>query len=185
MQLSNPTYNILEIKRLIESDKILEIRLKANGGNSFMLICDPLQELIYINYLIELLPKSQYTIIDLNLLLIEFISKHKDEIVVLFDQLQSSPNQIFKAPDGEDSQDLFKEIISHIKTVLTNKKVPVLVNTSSLFGSGISNINIMENEIVMKSSIPLLILYPATYDGDKLMFLGKVPGSKYRCLIVQ
>jgi hypothetical protein len=43
----------------------------------------------------------------------------------------------------------------------------------------------MENELVMKSKLPLIILYPATQEGDRLMFLNTRPASKYRCMIVK
>ena len=43
---------------------------------------------------------------------------------------------------------------------------------------------LMENELVMKSKFPLIILYPATQDGEQLMFLNSRPASKYRCMIV-
>jgi hypothetical protein len=36
----------------------------------------------------------------------------------------------------------------------------------------------------MKSKLPLVILNPATQDGDKLMFLNSRPASKYRCMII-
>jgi len=68
---------------------------------------------------------------------------------------------------------------------LQQDKVPVLINTGALYGTGIHNIHIMENEIVMKAAQPLIILYPATIEPDRIMFLGKHPASKYRCMIIQ
>lgn len=185
MPLSSPAHYIREAKRLVESDRRSEIRLKANGGNSILLVCDPKQETEYITSLKEHLPEENYTIIDLNQCLIDFVSNHKLELVKLFEQLQSSTQEIFKAPVGEESPDLFKEIISHIQQAFINNKVPVLINTGSLYGTGIENIHLMENEAVMKAAFPVIILYPATKEGDKLMFLGKRSSSKYRCMIVQ
>jgi hypothetical protein len=63
-------------------------------------------------------------------------------------------------------------------------RIPVLINTGSLYGSDIENIHIMESEVVMKSSIPLVVLYPGTKEGDHIMFLSVRPASKYRCMIV-
>jgi hypothetical protein len=59
-----------------------------------------------------------------------------------------------------------------------------LIHSGALYGSGIDNIHLMENELVMKSNLPLIILYPATKEGEKLLFLSKRPASKYRCMIV-
>ena len=185
MPINNPAQIIYEAKRLVESDRRSEIRLNANGGNSVLVVCEPMREVEYIGHLQELLPAENYSIIDLNQCLIDFVSKHKKELVELYDLLQSATHEIFKAPAGEESQDLFKEIISLIHEALKANKVPVLINTGSLYGTGIHNIHIMENDIVMKAALPLIILYPATVEPDRVMFLGKHPASKYRCMIIQ
>jgi len=185
MPLSSPEHIILEAKRLVESDRRSEIRLSANGGNSILVVCDPMLEAEYITHLEALLPDDSYSIIDLNKCLIDFVTNHKSELIELFSLLQSATHEIFKAPTGEVSQDLFKEIISHIQEAFKNDKVPVLINTGALYGTGIDNIHIMENDIVMKAALPIIILYPATKEADKLMFLGKRPASKYRCMIIQ
>ena len=185
MPLNNPEHIILEAKRIVESDRRSEIRLNANGGNSLLVVCDPMKEPEYIARLHELLPAANFSIIDLNQCLTDFVTNHKSELVELYNLLQSTTHEIFKAPAGEESQDLFKEIIFHIENALKQDKVPVLINTGSLYGTGIHNIHIMENEIVMKAALPLIILYPATIEPDRIMFLGKYPASKYRCMIIQ
>ena len=185
MPLSDPSHIILEAKRLVESDRRSEIRLNANGGNSILIVCDPMKELEYIDQIHKLLPSDVYTIIDLNQALIDFVNMHKVELVELYDLLQSATHEIFKAPAGENSKDLFKEIINKIHFSLNQDKVPVLINTGALYGTGIHNIHIMENEIVMKAALPLIILYPATIEPDRILFLGKKPASKYRCMIIQ
>jgi hypothetical protein len=185
MPLINPQNIIREAKRLVESDRRSEIRLNANGGNSILIVCDPMREPEYIEHLIELLPTDNFSVIDLNQCLVEFVNKHKDLLVELYDLLQSATHEIFKAPNGEESSDLFKEIIAKIQKAIQQDKVPVLINTGAIYGTGIHNIHIMENEIVMKAALPLIILYPATVEPDRIMFLGKHPSSKYRCMIIQ
>lgn len=185
MPLINPPHIILEAKRLVESDRRSEIRLNANGGNSILIVCDPMREPEYIEYLQELLTSDSFSIIDLNQCLIDFVTNHKAQLIELYDLLQSATHEIFKAPAGEESNDLFKEIITKIHDALQQDKVPVLINTGALYGTGIHNIHIMENEIVMKAALPLIILYPATIEPDRIMFLGKHPASKYRCMIIQ
>jgi hypothetical protein len=182
--LNNPDLIIHEVKRLVESDRRSEIRLKANGGNSILVICDPMKEAEYISYLQENLPDDGYSILDLNKLLVDFVTGHKTELNELFNLLQSATHEIFKAPDTEESQDLFKEIMEHIHQALKADKVPVLINTGALYGTGIHNIHIMENDTVMKAALPLIILYPATIEPDRIMFLGKHPASRYRCMII-
>ena len=185
MPVSSAEHIILQAKRLVESDRRSEIRLNANGGNSILVVCDPMQEPEYIDVIRKHLPDDTYSIIDLNKCLIDFITTHKSAIIELFSLLQSATQEIFKAPPDEESQDLFKEIISQISEAFNNKKVPVLINSGALYGTGIDNIHIMENENVMNAAFPLIILYPATKEADRLMFLGKRPSSKYRCMIIQ
>lgn len=185
MPLNNPAHIILEAKRLVESDTRSEIRLNANGGNSILMVCEPIRELEYIDQLKELFPSDAYEIIDLNECLSEFVTNHKTVLPELYDMLQSSTHQIFRAPEEEQSNDLFKEIIFRIKDAFLNEKVPVLINTGAFYGTGIHNIHIMENEAVMKATLPLIILYPATVEQDRILFLGKYPASKYRCMIIQ
>lgn len=184
MPLNDPTQMILEAKRLVESDRRSEIRLNANGGNSILIICDPEKEVEYIDKIMELLTIDKFSIIDLNKCLINFVSTNKAELNEWFDQLQSNTNQIFKVAENDQSPDLFKEIIEQINKSLKSDRTPVLINTGSLYGTGIHNIHIMENEIVMKAALPLIILYPATIEPDRILFLGKQPASKYRCMIL-
>jgi len=139
----------------------------------------------YIHQLVEILPSDSFLLIDINQCLIDFVAKHKKELPELYSMLQSATHEIFKAPAGEESDDLFKEIILQIKNAYNDNKVPVLINTGALYGTGIHNIHIMENEVVMRAALPLIILYPATTEPDRIMFLGKQPASKYRCMIIQ
>lgn len=185
MQSHSPEHIILETKRLVESDKRSEIRLNANGGNCIIIACEPSNELNYIKAIKTLLPIQSYEIIDLNALLIEFVKTYKMDIDNSFDILRGSIGQIFKIPNGEEGSDLFGFILKAIAKSLNSSKVPVLINTGTLYGSGIDNIHIMENELVMKASLPLIILYPSTRDGENLLFLGKRPSSRYRCMIVE
>lgn len=185
MVLNNPAQIILATKRLVESDRRSEIKHHAKGGNTIMMICEPIKELEYIEHLKNLMPAELYAFIDLNQSLIDFVTNYKTELVELYSLLQSTTHEIFKAPAGEESNDLFKEVISKIQNALQQDKVPVLINTSALYGTGIHNIHIMENEIVMNAAMPLIILYPATIEPDRILFLGKHPASKYRCMIIQ
>lgn len=185
MSLTNPENKIRTTMRLVESNENLNIRLNANGGNSILIICEPLKEGAFISKIKNLMPDDKYEIIDLNRLLIKFVKDNKRDLDEVFDLLQGSVHQIFKSPYGEEGADLFGLIIDEISSSLQDKKIPVLINTGSLYGSGIENLHVMENPLVMKASLPLLVLYPATKENDKLLFLGKRPASKYRCMIIE
>lgn len=180
----NPEHLITQLKRTVESDKRSEIRLNANGGNSILLVCPPELEYFFIEKLNEMMPDDTYQLIDINSMLISFVEKNKSDINVMFDILRGSVHQIFKAPEGETTPNLFTHLLSAIAKSFDEQKIPVLIHSGALYGSGIDNIHLMENELVMKSKVPLIILYPATQEGDKLMFLNSRPASKYRCMIV-
>lgn len=180
----SPEHKILDLKRLVESDKRSEIRLNANGGNSILLVCPPSQEHIYVEQIISMLNEEIYDIIDLNDILITYVQSNTEELGELFELLKGSIHQIFKSPGNEIESDLFTQIIERIHQSFDTNKIPVLLHSGALYGSGIDNIHLMEHELVMKSKLPLIILYPATEDGDKLMFLDSRPASKYRCMII-
>lgn len=184
MSSLHPEQVILQTRKLIESDKRSEIRLNANGGNSILIVCEPLEEHLYLGQINALLSETMFSIIDLNKLLIDFVDNNREELEERFNLLRGSVHQVFKAPENEESMDLFKMIIQSIKDAYSNKKVPVLIHTGTLHGSGIENIHIMEHTTVMKSNIPLVILYPASREGENLLFLTKRQASKYRCMII-
>lgn len=180
----NPEHIITQLKRIVESDKRSEIRLNANGGNSILLVCPPELEFQFIGKLVELMPHDTYKIIDINEMFISFVEAHQNDLAEMFDLLRGSVHQIFKAPEGETTPDLFKHLLLAIEQTFNERKIPILIHSGALYGSGIDNIHLMENELVMKSKFPLIILYPATQDGEQLMFLNSRPASKYRCMIV-
>lgn len=173
-----------QVKRVVESKKRSEIRLNANGGNSILLVCPPDQEYKYIEVINNTMGSETYRIIDLNKLLISFVDDNRKNIEESFELLKGSVHQIFKAPEGEVGPDLFSCIMKEINDSFLEERIPVLIHTGSLYGSDIENIHIMESEVVMKSNIPLLALYPGTNEGDQIMFLSSRPASKYRCMIV-
>jgi len=181
----NPEYLLSQVKRIVESNNRSEIRLNANGGNSILVVCPPDKEYIFIEKMKSLMPVETYQLIDLNAILIEFIEENKGDLPEMFEFLKGSVGQIFKAPVGESTPDLFKKILGRIEEIYQLKKIPILYHTGALFGSGIDNIHIMESELVMKSKFPLIILYPGTQDKENLLFLNSRPSSKYRCMIIK
>jgi hypothetical protein len=186
MNLRNDYENIiLDTIRVAEADNKSSIIQKANGGNSIIIVCPPDKEGDYISAIIKLMDKQRYRIIDLNDILCEFISENKDELNDRFNLLKSSIHQVFKIPDAEQGNDLYRQILKEIEAGYKSGRIPVLINSGVLYGSGIDNINIVESEMVIKASLPLIVLYPATKQNGVLLFLGKRPASKYRCVIVE
>ncbi|ABI68303.1 hypothetical protein [Syntrophomonas wolfei] len=185
MNLVNPENMVLTTIRLVESDEKSHIRLSANGGNSILLVCEPDREIDYIRAIRKLMPEDKYQIIDLSDLLCQFVEQNKSNLEEMFNLLQGSLHQIFKTPAGEEGSDYLGLILQAVDSSLKADKIPVLINTGTLYGSGIGSIHIVENDLVMRAKSPLIILYPATWVQDMLMFLGKRPASKYRCMVLK
>lgn len=185
MNLINPENMVLTTMRLVESDEKPHICLNANGGNSILLVCEPDRELDYIQAITKLMPEDKYHIIDLNDLLCQFVEHNKADLEEMFNLLQGSLHQIFKTPDGEEGGGYYGLILQAIDSSLKADKIPVLINTGTLYGSGIESIHIIENKLVMQAKLPSIILYPATWVQGMLMFLEKRPASNYRCVIIK
>lgn len=162
-------------------EDIVKIAGKCNGGKSILFVYPPRDEDAYVAKAREDLTDG-YSFIDVResfrLFLNEagidtFESNYKD-----FGQ------EVFFSQNFEEGT-FFYALIEQIKQVFAEGKVPVLVHTGALYGMNFSNINIMEHSAVMDSHIPLVVFYPATIEGDQIMFLGKQPASKYRCIVIK
>jgi hypothetical protein len=170
--------------QLVEGDNASYIKQNANGGNSVLIRCNPAEEHAYITTIRERLLPPKYTIIDIGQLLTDFAVSHEAEIKNHVKLVQSIPHAVFKKNPGERRSDFFDAIIGAISGCFAQKSIPVLIDVGALWGTKIDNIHIMEHEVVMRSGIPLLVLYPATKDGDTIHFLGVRPASRYRCMMI-
>ena len=85
------------------------------------------------------------------------------------------------SPEGT----FFDFLMQRIVGVQEADKSPVLVHTGTLYDLEISNIHIMEDPRVMYAKHQLVVFYPATVEGEKIKFLGKVPASHYRCIVIK
>lgn len=101
-----------------------------------------------------------------------------------YNDFKNTPHLIFHS-DDDPKRDLFDLIISEIKKACRNDKIPFLIRTGCLFGTGIENVNIMEDKAVMNQPYPLVIFYPSKIENDSIYFLNFKPASKYRCMLVK
>jgi len=159
------------------------IRIEANGGNSVLFVYPPKDELKYIDKAKTNYPNAEF--IDVREALVEFIdSIGWDDFEDYYKSYQTEPENIFR--DSDDERKLESLIIEKIKTAISEDRLPFLIHTGALFGTGIENVHIMENSDVMKFGIPLVVFYPTDIQPDgQLKFLGVKPASKYRCKLVK
>jgi len=160
-----------------------QLRRQANGGNSILFSYPPEEEQQYIEKARELYA-DQAEFIDLSQLLVQLIDAEGwDSFQGYYEDLKPSSHLLFRSDDP--SPDLFDMIISEIEQACEHDKIPFLVRTGCLYGTGIENVNIMEHPTVMRLPHPLVIFYPSSCSEDNLYFLNFKPASKYRCTLVK
>jgi len=160
------------------------LRRQANGGNSILFSYLPNEEYLYIQKAKDIYLENA-TFIDMSELLVKFIDKDSwESFKNYYNDFKDTPHLVFHSDDP--SEDLFNMIISRIEEACLNNKVPFLIRTGCLDGTGIENVNIMENRIVMNLRHPLVIFYPSRINEDgNIYFLNYKPASKYRCTLVK
>ncbi len=172
------------LKVSLEQQNRDQLRRKANGGNSILFTYNPNEELEYIDKAKELLSKNKYKFIDIAKLLVEFIDLDGwNDFQEYYKDFSDTPHLVFKSEDPDT--DLMDLIIREIKIADEKDLIPVLIRTGALFGTGIENVNIMEDKVVMNLKQPLVIFYPASINDDNLYFLNFKPASKYRCTVIE
>lgn len=160
-----------------------QLRRQANGGNSILFSYQPDEENLYIEKAKELY-REKAEFIDISKLLVKFIDTDGwGAFAEYYKDFINTPHVVFKSEDPEP--DLFDMIISSIKHACEQDKIPFLIRSGCLYGTGIENVNIMEHREVMYLKHPLVIFYPSKISEDNIYFLNFKPGSKYRCTLVK
>jgi len=160
-----------------------QVRRRSNGGNSILFSYEPNEEKNYIEKAIDIFGEEA-VIIDISKLLVSYINGEGwESFKEYYNDFINTPHVIFKSDDP--STDLFDMIIGEIQSACDNGKIPFIVRTGCLYGTGIENVNIMEHKTVMNLPVPLVIFYPSKFEDDNLFFLNFKPASKYRCMLVK
>lgn len=160
-----------------------QLRRQANGGNSILFSYVPNEEHLYVAKAQELYAQTA-EFIDVSKLLVQFIDADGwESFAQYYIDFSNTPHVVFKSDDPET--DLFDLIITAIKAASNNDKIPFLIRTGCLFGTGIENVNIMEHRDVMQLKNPLVLFYPSKIIDDNIYFLNFKPASKYRCTLVK
>jgi hypothetical protein len=159
-----------------------ELRRKANGGNSILFTYAPHEESLYLEKAREVF-KDTACFVDVSRLLVEFIDEIGwEDFASHYETLRADTHKVFNSAHDPD---LFHRILQAITTADAARKIPILIRTGCLLGTGIENVNIMEHGAIMGLSQPLVIFYPAIPADDQLLFLNFKPASKYRCAVVK
>ncbi|MBD0402938.1 hypothetical protein [Flammeovirga sp. EKP202] len=160
-----------------------QLRRKANGGNCLLFTYPPTEEEEYITKAKEIYNSDEYVFIDVAELFVKYIDQDGwEDFKEYYKDFSTTPHIVFRSDD--DEKDLFDLIMDKINECGLAEKTPILIRTGVLYGTGIENVNIMEDKIVMGMKHPLIIFYPSEIKDDTLYFLGIKAASKYRCTIV-
>lgn len=159
-----------------------QLRRRANGGNSILFSYPPNEEQQYIEKAKALYAENA-VFIDISKLFVQVINEEGwESFKEYYNDFINTPHLIFRSDDP--TTDLYDLIIGKIEEASRNNKIPFLTRTGCLFGTGIENVNIMENKIVMNLSQPLVIFYPSKIENDNIYFLNFKLASKYRCILI-
>jgi len=161
-----------------------QLRRQANGGNSILFSYPPDEEQQYIEKAKELYA-DKALFIDVSKLLVQFIDEDGwDEFEKYYHDMEPTSHKVFFDNNSRE-KDLFNLIVGEIEKTCQNGKIPFLIRTGCLFGTGIENVNIMEHRAVMNLPHPLVIFYPSKIEDDNIYFLNFKPASRYRCTLVK
>ncbi len=158
------------------------VAVEANGGKSVLFVYPPLEDDEYIEEAKRRLTADQFAFIDIRLALSDYIAEIGEDN---FNEMYAEfGNEVYRSENNSDDT-FFEYLMGRISDVFESGKSPVIVHTGALFDLDISNIHIMEDKRVLKAQRHLVVFYPATVEGEKIMFLGKVPASRYRCIVIK
>ena len=161
-----------------------QLSLKSNGGNSIIFSYPPEEETVYLNEAKERF-KDKAVFIDVSQRLVSFIDEDGWELFSdYYRTMASSPHKVFYDKDAKET-DLFDIIIKRITKASANNKFPFLIRTGCLYGTGIENVNIMEDKAIMNMPLPLVIFYPSRVVDGNLYFLNFKLASNYRSVLVK
>ena len=161
-----------------------QLRRQANGGNSILFTYPPKDEHLYLEKIQEIYADTA-TFIDVSKLLTNFIDHDGwDAFEQYYQDFAATPHKVFKSED-DTSSDLYSLIIEAICKACEDGRIPILIRTGCLYGTGIENVNIMEHAAVMALKHPLVICYPSTHSDGNILFLSFKPASTYRCTLVK
>jgi hypothetical protein len=158
-----------------------QLKRDANGGNTILFVYPPIEEEQYINKAKELYPNAHF--IDISQLFVDYIdTMGMDNFVEYYTEYENTTDQVFK---NNDDLNLFKLIINEITNASAEDKIPFIVRTGVLYGTGIVNQHIMDDKIVLNLKQPVIFCYPAKYEDGELFFLNFKPASRYRCKLIK
>jgi len=163
---------------------ITRLSLNANGGKTIIFSFLPKYENKYIEE-VKKIYKDKAIFIDLSKIFVDYIDTIGiDNFKGLYKDFIKTSHIIFRDENDTSNKDFFNMIIEEIKNADNLGKLPILLRTGVLYGTGIENQNILEHDIVMKLKQALILFYPSKIENNDLLFLNFKTASRYRALLI-
>ena len=170
-----------DLKVALHANNRTQLKRDANGGNTVLFIYPPNEENAYMKKAKALYPEAYF--IDISQLFVRYIDTVGwDDFKEFYQAYETTPDQVFK---NDDAVNLFRMIQEEIQKAAETDKIPFVIRTGALHGTGIVNQHVMEDSVVLGLKQPVVFFYPGKIEKGELLFLNFKPASKYRCKIVQ
>lgn len=184
MSLQNEIRRKFEDLNTYLDDKMRSyVTISAQGGNSIIFPYPPNEEKKYLLELNKRYPDAYF--IDISSLFVKYIETvGLDDFIDFYKEHEYDPDEVFIS-ESEGVDDFFPLIMEEIKNASETSEYIFIIRTGALYGTGMSNIKLLDNEIIKSLKKPIVVMYPSTLDtsdpdNQKLKFLGFAPASKYR-----
>ncbi len=173
----NLEFKFDELTEKINESTDTRMRLEAQGVKVLRLLYPPRFEKQYLDELRETYPDQ--ALIDLSDLFVKLIDDYGIDTFQTIYEGYEDKEKVFRS-DYEDDPDLLDYIIEEIEQAGEDDKIPFLIRTGILYGTGIEVNEIVEHSVVNDLDKPLVIFYPARETEGDPLFLNRRSTSDYR-----
>lgn len=143
-----------ELKILLTSRDKQSFKMEAHGGYSILFVYPPHEEQAYLRRIRQ--EYSDAAVIDIAAHFVKYIQENGEkDFWEVYAEYSSDPGKMFKSEYSDN--DLFRRILQEIQTAGEANKLPILIRTGALYGTGIDNISIMESKVVYELPLPLSV----------------------------
>lgn len=164
-------YKFNELSKHLDED----LEVTAQGGNFIRLIYPPGEEKRYLERLQDSYPEEAH--INVAKLFVQVIDSYGlEEFLEIF--RHHKPEKVFQSKSSKEPN-LLNFILDAIEEADENGRIPFLIRTGALYGTGIRLSAVTKTQVVSELTNPLVIFYPAKETGGNPLYLNIRRTSDY------